>query len=151
MFSPEKDERLWRIELESAMTALSSYFFLVLGLMITKRFVEGGVLYDPAFVLVVPWLFTGLVWFVAGWKKGLYAAIREENTRTRTRLKNTRSTLLLNVAGFAVLMFLGQRLQLFSDTPQSLAEDFTDTVSLALLWGLAMWFLTGRKSRIREE
>jgi uncharacterized membrane protein len=151
MFRPEKDERLWRIEQEAAMTALITYFFLILGLMIVRGFVDVEVLSDPAFLLVVPWLVTGLVFFTVEWKKGFYTVVREENTRTRERLRNTRSSLLLSIVSIAVLMFVIKRLQLFSDSAQSLTEDLTDAGGFALIWGVIMWFLTARKSKAIEE
>jgi hypothetical protein len=151
MFRPEKDERLWRIELEAGMTAWISYFFLILGLMIVRGFVDWEVLSDPDFLLVVPWLLTGLVFFAVEWKKGYYAAVREENTRTRERLWNTRSSLLLSVVLLAIISFVIKRLQLFSDSPATLTEDLTDAGIFALIWGAAVWFLTARKSRRAED
>lgn len=96
MFDASKDERLRQIEHEAGATAFLTYFFLILGIMIARGFVDAAVLSDPSFLLVVPWLFTGLVFLLVQIKKGYFAAVREENTRTRKRLLESRTSVLLS-------------------------------------------------------
>ena len=151
MFNAQKDERLWRIELEAGMAAFLAYFFAVLGLMIARGFSDAGVLSDPDFLLVAPWLFTALVFFAVEWKKGYLGSVREENTRTPARLRSTRSSLLASVVLFAAIMFSIKRLNLFTDDVQTVAQDLMDACGTALLWGAAIWFFTARRSRQRPS
>lgn len=151
MFDASKDERLQQIEREAGITAVLTYFFLILGLMIVRGFVDVPLLSDPDFLLVVPWLLTFLVFFAVELKKGYYAALREENTRTRKRLIESRSSLLLSVVLFAIIYFVIERLALFSDTSEPIAQDLTDAVITALLWGAAIWFFTARRIRTEKK
>ena len=147
MFDPSRDERLRQIELEAGVIAFLTYFFLILGIMIVRGFVDVPVLSDPNFLLVAPWLFTGLVFFAVVVRKGYYAAVREENTRTRKRLLESRISVLLSTLMFGTGMFLFEYFDVFSDEQATLTEDLTDAATNALLFGAAMWFFLARKSR----
>ena len=150
MFKPEKDERLSRIEHEAMSAAFITYFFGIMGLMITKSFVHAEVLSDPDFLLVVPWLLTILVFVGVMIAKGYYSAVREENTRTAESLRGTRATLITQVVWYAVAMFAINRLNLFSDETASISEDLMDASIFALMMGVATWFFTGRKTRQKK-
>jgi hypothetical protein len=150
MFDPAKDERLWRLEHEAGLTAFLAYFFLVLGLLIARGFVDDGVLTDPDFLLVVPWLATALVYAGVLMAKGYFSALREENTRSRKLLIQTRVSLLANIFLFSLLTFAFNRLNWFSDEVGTFSEDLMDASISGLLFGFAMWFLLGRKTRSRH-
>ena len=61
MFKAEKDERLQQIETESAAIAFIVNVFVIMGIMITKQCIEVDILSNPDFLLVAPWLFSGMV------------------------------------------------------------------------------------------
>jgi len=151
MFDPSKDERLRHLDHEAGLTAFLAYFFLILGILIARGFVNDGVLDDPDFLLVVPWLVTGMVYAGTLMAKGYFSALREENTRSREALVQTRASLLANVFGFALLTFAFNRLNWFSDEVATLSEDLMDAGISGLLFGFAMWFLLGRKTRRRNK
>ncbi|MDT8322693.1 MAG: hypothetical protein RRA94_01175 [Bacteroidota bacterium] len=151
MFDPAKDERLWRLEHEAGLTAFLAYFFLVLGLLIARGFVEDGVLTDPDFLLVVPWLATALVYAGVLMAKGYFSALREENTRSRELLAATRASLLVNIFLFTLGIFAFNRLNWFSDEVGTFSEDLMDASISGLLFGFAMWFFLGRKTRRRNK
>lgn len=151
MFDASRDERLRQIEHEAGATAFFAYTFLILGLMIIRGFVDVPVLSDPNFLLVVPWLIAWLVFFAVELGKGYYAAVREENTRTRKRLLESRATVLLSTLLFGTIMFLFEHFNVFSDEQATLTEDLTDAATTALLWGAAMWFFLARKSKKQAD
>ncbi len=147
MFDPSKDERLWRLEREAGLTAFLSYFFLVLGLLITRGFVDEGVLADPDFLLVVPWIAAAWVYVGVLIAKGYFSALREENTRSRGQLIATRTSLLAQIFLFAFLSFILDRLNFFDSEIRSISEDLMSASIKGLLFGFAIWFFTGRKTR----
>ncbi len=146
-----KDERLKLIQNEAAAIAYLVLFFVILGLMITRRFTEAGVLSDPDFLLVVPWLFSLFVMVGVGIKRGLFSTVREENTRKPKYLRSTRIRLTLQVLLFATIMFMFKRFDVFSDKTASVRSDMIDTLVVTMVWGALMWFFLVRKSSRKEK
>ena len=151
MFQPEKDERLWRIELEAGFIAFLTYFFVTMALMIVRGFSDAGILSDPDFLLLVPWLVVGLVFIAVEWKKGYYAAIREESQRTKEQVVNSRTSLIFSVLILMVISFVIERLNIFSEEVEPISQDLLDSAVFALLMGFVMWFMTARRYRARNK
>jgi hypothetical protein len=148
MFEVSRDERLRRIDTESAATAFLLYFFLVLGLMIVRGFVHVEVLSDPDFLLLLPWLLAGLTYLATGMRKGFYAAVREENTRTGRRRLESRMALLLSVIMVTMIMFVFKYFDVFGSDEHTTARDLMDAAVFGVLWGALQWALYYRRSRV---
>jgi|GEM_PF-3026481 len=151
MFTPENDERLRSISYQAGMSAFLSYYFLVMGLGIAQEFSSADVLYNPHFLLFVPWLFSGIVFLVVHVAKGYYTAVRDENTRTMDRLRAARIDVVAYTIGISTLLFLNDRLNIIGEGSGSLLGDVRSAVLTALLVGLGMWFFTARRSRMRKR
>jgi amino acid permease len=151
MFKPEKDERLCKIELEAGTTAFLTYFFIAMALMIVRGFSDAGILSDPDFLLVLPWLLVALVYISVLRKKGYYATIREESQRTKKQVTIARSSLILYVFILMVIHFVFERLNILSLEDESISQDLLDSAGFALFMGFAMWFMTVRRYRGKNE
>jgi membrane associated rhomboid family serine protease len=152
MFIPEKDERLNRIAADAGAYAFMFYFFFAMALMIAQGFLAWPALSDPAFLLVVPWLLSALVFLAFHVKGGYYAAVREESTRTPERLQSARIEALMTGLLAGVLYFIELRLDLFSEKQAGVGEDLLDAAIFGFVLGAASWFVKARKRRkIRDE
>jgi hypothetical protein len=148
-FNPNKDERLNHIAAEAGSYAFIFYFFFVMALMIATGFLDWPVLSDPSFLLVVPWLLSGLVLIAFHIKGGYYTAVREEATRTPGLVQQARIEALLTGVIAAALYFLELRFDLFTSREATIGEDLLRAATFGLWLGAASWFIKARKGRKR--
>lgn len=151
MFVPEKDERLNHIVLNAGLYAFLFNFFLILAVMTAKYLTDWTLLSNPDFLLIVPWLSSGLVFIGFQIKGGYYSVIREEASRTPQRILGARIEVLLYALGAGALMFLDKRVDLLDDSHSTLGEDLIDSAGFALILGVFLWFLQARKKKNVED
>ncbi|MBE0644005.1 MAG: hypothetical protein IH600_07985 [Bacteroidetes bacterium] len=151
MFDPTKDERLKLVQHKAAATAFYSMWIVVFLMMVLWQVTEIAPLRDPAFTLFIPWIVGTMAFVIAAWSGGIYSTMRDESTRSRAALKESRLRFIIMVSLFAVVMFLIRRSGVFSHDPSTLQDDLVTTLVVTSVVGMTWWFLIVRRKKNTDD